>query len=256
MNGEIDGIGAVGPDDLAAVTAVSFDVTGTLIHSPRLAELYSEVLRRHGTDISARRLVELIPTVWKELDCRVDGDRDRFGAHPEGARGWWDDYLQRVCDYESVDHPGPFAAAELYERFARADAWEIYDDVLPTLDRLSAEGLRLVLTSNWDERLPRLLERLDLMPRFEGLVYSAEVGYEKPHHIVFESLLARLDLPPEAVLHVGDRLLDDVEGPSALGIPALLLDRRGRAPDRPARGSDLTTLAELPDRLGSARSPC
>ena len=256
MTTRFEGDDGVEATDLAAVAAVSFDVTGTLIYSPRLAELYAEVLRRHGVDIPSERLVDLIPTVWKELDCRVEGDRDRFGAHPEGAKGWWDDYLQRICDYESVEHPGPFAAAELYDRFARADAWEIYDDVMPTLDRLLSAGLRLVLTSNWDERLPRLLERLDLMRHFEGLVYSAEVGYEKPHRIVFESLLARLDLPPGAVLHVGDRALDDVEGPTALGIPALLLDRKDRGPDSEGQEGDLTTLAELPDRLGSTGSAC
>ncbi len=139
--------------------AVSFDVTGTLIHSPKLAELYSEVLVRHGVEISAVRLRELIPTVWREFACRYEGDVDRFGAHPGGARGWWDDYLRRVCDYEEVGYPGPFAAAELFERFARADAWEIYDDVQPAVEALRDRGLRLILTSNWDSRLPRLLAR-------------------------------------------------------------------------------------------------
>ncbi len=252
MTGPGGGSSGMGRDDggvLDGIVAVSLDVTGTLMHSPRLSELYSEVLLRHGTDISASRLGELIPTVWQELSCRVEGDRDRFGQHPEGAKGWWNDYLQRICDYEEVPHPGPFAAAELYERFARADAWEIYDDVTPTLDELEARGLRLVLTSNWDQRLPRLLERLDLMRRFERLVYSAEVGFEKPHRAVFVALLAVLDLPASAVLHVGDRRLDDVEGPEAVGIRALHLDRKGS-------GGDLTSLAELPGRLGSGGAPC
>ena len=30
------------------VTAISFDVNGTLIRAPRLGEIYSEVLQRHG----------------------------------------------------------------------------------------------------------------------------------------------------------------------------------------------------------------
>ena len=155
------------------VSAVSLDVTGTLIHSPRLAELYSEVLERHGVSIAPERLRELIPIVWQELSCRVEGDRDRFGQHPEGDRGWWDDYLKRLCEYEAVDHPGPFAAAELYERFARADAWVIYEDVGPALAELERRGVRMILTSNWYRRLPRLLDRLGQLEHFEVLVYSA-----------------------------------------------------------------------------------
>lgn len=225
--------------------AVSLDVTGTLIHSPRLCELYSQVLRRHGTDIPEQRLRELIPTVWQEFSCRVEGDRDRFGQHRDGGSGWWNDYLQRICDYEEVPHPGPFASAELYDRFGRADAWEIFGDVGPTLADLQARGFRLILTSNWDLRLPRLLERLDLMRHFEALVYSAEVGYEKPHRAVFEAMLETLGLGASQVVHVGDRRLDDVEGAEAAGIGALLLDRR--------RGEgDLNDLHELPGRLEKA----
>ena len=228
-----------------AVTAISLDVTGTLIHSPRLYELYSEVLARHGTGISPDRLRELIPTVWQEMSCRVEGDLDRFSAHPDGVRGWWNDYLQRICDYESLPHPGPVAAVELFERFARADAWEIYADVVPALEQLTSAGYRLGLASNWDSRLPLLLERLDLLDEFEALVYSAEVGYEKPHQALFHSVLEVMELAPEEVAHVGDRRLDDVEGAEAVGMRAFLLDRR-------AGEGDLDDLRQLPALL----EPC
>jgi len=208
------------------VVAVTLDVTGTLIHSPRLAELYSQVLERHGTLIPGSVLEDLIPTVWKELDCRVEGGRDRFGEHPDGATGWWNDYLQRICDYREVPHPGPFAAAELYDRFSQADAWEIYPDVVPALDQLADDGLRLMALSNWDPRLPTILERLGLAERFETVVYSAEVGFEKPHERIFHAALDSLGLRAGSVVHVGDRRLDDVEGATAVGMHALLIDRR------------------------------
>lgn len=230
------------PSDTLNVVAVTLDVTGTLIHSPRLAEIYSAVLERHGTRIPPSVLVDLIPTVWNEFDCRVEGGVDRFGEHPAGATGWWNDYLQRICDYRDVPHPGRFAAAELYERFARADAWEIYPDAVPALDELRGLGFRLVALSNWDPRLPVLLERLGLARRFEAIVYSAEVGYEKPHRRIFRAALEHLDLRPGAVVHVGDRPLDDVEGATAVGMYALLIDRK--------RGEgDVDDLRAVPARL-------
>jgi len=208
------------------VVAVFLDVTGTLIHSPRLAEIYSGVLERHGTLIPTSVLEELIPTVWDEMDCRVEGGVDRFGEHPGGATGWWNDFLQRICDYRELPHPGPFAAAELYDRFGQADAWEVYPDALPALDELAAAGFRLLALSNWDPRLPLVLERLDLARYFEAIVYSAEVGFEKPHETIFRHALEEIDLSAGSVVHVGDRQLDDVEGATAVGMHALLVDRK------------------------------
>ncbi len=224
------------------VVAVTLDVTGTLIHSPRLAEIYSQVLERHGTLIPTSVLEDLIPTVWNELDCRVERGVDRFGEHPEGATGWWSDYLQRVCDYRGLPHPGPFAAAELYDRFSQADAWEIFPDVLEALDRLAADGFRLLALSNWDPRLPTILDRLELSDHFEAVVFSAEVGFEKPHEKIFRTALDRLGLGPGSVVHVGDRALDDVEGANAVGMHALLIDRR-------RGGGDIDDLRALPRRL-------
>ena len=34
------------------IQAVTFDVTHTLIHSPRLGEIYAEILGRHGVEIT------------------------------------------------------------------------------------------------------------------------------------------------------------------------------------------------------------
>lgn len=230
------------PAETLDAAAVTLDVTGTLIHSPRLAEIYSAVLARHGADIPATELEHLIPTVWGELDCRVEGGVDRFGEHPGGAVGWWDDYLQRICDYQDLPHPGPFAAAELYDRFGHADAWEIYPDVEPALAELERGGFRLAALSNWDPRLPTLLERLGLARRFESIVYSAEIGYEKPHEAIFQAALAALDLPAASVVHIGDRAIDDVEGAGAVGMRALLLDRKGT-------GAGVGDLGEAVGRL-------
>ena len=75
-----------------------------------------------------------------------------------------------------------------------------------------------------------------------AVVYSAEVGVEKPHPALFEELLEELRLPAAAVVHVGDSRRDDVEGAVAVGMRALWLTRGS------PRG-DLASLSELPARL-------
>ncbi len=205
---------------------MTFDVTHTLLHTPRMAEIYSEVLRRHGILAKVRDLRRVIPWVWKELSCLADPRRDRFATHPGGARGWWHQFLDRLCRHLEVGPPTRFASAELYERFTKADAWEMYPDVRPTLERLREQGTRLGIVSNWDERLPRLLDNLDLTHLFDAVEHSSASGVEKPHPLIFQRCLERLDVAPENALHVGDRAVEDVEGALAVGMRALRIERQ------------------------------
>ncbi len=230
------------------IAAVTFDATHTLIHSPRLGAIYAEVLTRHGTRVAAERAGELVRTVWTEFACLADPGHDRFTSHPGGARGWWHRFLLRLAEHLDAPPPSRFAAAELYHRFGSAEAWEVYPDVLPTLAALRAKGLRLGVVSNWDERLPLLLERLGLAASFATIVCSAEAGVEKPDRRIFRRALERLAVAPDEALHVGDHRLEDVEGAIAAGMHAVQLDRRGS-------GVGLADLAELPHLVDSPPAP-
>ncbi len=223
------------------IRAVTFDVTHTLIHCPRLGEIYAEVLGRHGIEVSAAEAERLVRLVWQELACTADPSRDRFTSHPEGPAGWWKRFLERLCEHLEAPAPSRFAAAELFARFARADSWEVYPEVPATLAALRTQGLRLGVVSNWDPRLPEVLDRLGLAPFFDALVYSSAVGAEKPDRRIFEAALRGLGVPSCEALHVGDGRLEDVEGAQAVGMQALHLNRgRGAGELR-----DLTRLPEL-----------
>jgi putative hydrolase of the HAD superfamily len=110
------------------------------------------------------------------------------------------------------------------------------------LAELHGLGLRLAVVSNWDPRLPGLLERLHLARWFDAVVYSSAVGVEKPDVRIFRHAVDQLGVSPAAALHVGDARLEDVEGAEAAGLRALLLDRRGT-------GGDLRDLSALPALL-------
>lgn len=224
--------------------AISFDVTGTLLGLPRLGEIYAESFRRHGLAVEAKTLAKVVSAVWQEFSIRTRLGEDRFSAHPEGAKGFWRELVSRVAARLELAVPTPFLAAELFDRFARADAWELFEDVRTALPVLREAGLRLAVVSNFDARLPRLLADAGLADSFDAVVYSEEVGVEKPHPAIFEEVLERLDLPAPRVLHVGDSRRDDVEGARAVGMQALWLTRGSR------RG-DLSSLGELPARVGA-----
>jgi HAD superfamily hydrolase (TIGR01549 family) len=56
-------------------------------------------------------------------------------------------------------------------------------------------------------------------------VFSCDVGYRKPQGEIFELMLAKLGLPANEVLMVGDSLRSDYEGARAVGMQALHIDR-------------------------------
>lgn len=240
--------------------AITFDVTGTLIHSPRLAAIYHQVLARHGVESDPGELSRLIPLVWQEMACAADMAEDRFSSHPDGARGWWQRFVERIGEHLGGPAPSPFAAAELFARFARSEAWELYPEVDDVLADLHRRGFRLAVLSNWDARLPGLLAELGLAHHLDAIVYSAGVGVEKPHPRIFRAVCHELEVDPADALHVGDRIKEDVEGALAVGMEALLLVRRAASRNGPPAGdlSDLAPLPEivsLPDRPRSLRAP-
>ena len=227
--------GAGQPGAGQPLRAVSFDATHTLFHSPRLVSIYLEVMQRHyGTAaVSAAELGRLLPLVWQEFACAAIPSADRFThhdftGHEPGSKGFWSRYAERICEYLGLT-ASPFAAAELFDRFAHAEAWEVYPDVEETLLELRRRGLLLAIISNWDDRLPVLLEDLRLLRYFDTVVFSAECGVEKPHAEIFDTCVGRLGVArPQQVLHVGDSQREDVEGAVAAGLKALRIDRRSR----------------------------
>lgn len=228
-----------------ALRAITFDVTQTLIHCPKVAETYGEILSRHGIKVGTRLLRKEIPWVWKEFSCRASPLADRFSQHPRGAKGWWHDFLVRICQRLDLATPTRFASAELFDRFAHASAWELFADVRPTISTLRERGLKLGIVSNWDLRLPFLLKDFGLEEPFDQITFSAKEGIEKPNPKLFLSCLAAMNVPPEQALHVGDHPIDDFEGAQAAGMAAVLIDRMGSS--GPDLGQLLEPFLEEPD---------
>lgn len=229
------------------IRAVTFDVTHTLLHIPRLGEIYSEVLGRHGVGVAPESARQLMVQVWQEMACSADPSRDRFSSHPEGERGWWMRLLERMCEHLGAAPPSRFAAAELFHRFGSGDAYEVYPEVPGVLAALREQGLKLGVVSNWDHRLPKVLEELGLAPLLDAIVYSAAVGAEKPDRRIFLYALGELGVEPGEALHVGDGRLEDVEGAVAAGMLALHLTRN-------TGGGDLRDLASLPELVTAERA--
>ena len=125
-----------------------------------------------------------------------------------------------------------------------------FDDVLPTMDLLRAQGMTLGLISNMNREGGELVESLGLASSLDFAVTSFEVGDEKPHPPIFLAALERAGAEPQEAVHVGDQLTSDVEGARGVGINPVLIDRDGihaDVDDCPR----IETLTQLPGLIAS-----
>jgi HAD superfamily hydrolase (TIGR01549 family) len=121
------------------------------------------------------------------------------------------------------------------------------------MEALRGRGLKLGLVSNYCS-LPSVVRRhaareSELLQLVDASIFSCEIGLRKPHPRIYQAVLERLNVAPEAVVFVGDRLREDVMGPKALGMRAILTHQfRQEDPAQAAVSPDavVARLAELP----------
>jgi HAD superfamily hydrolase (TIGR01549 family) len=115
-----------------------------------------------------------------------------------------------------------------------------------TLERLRARGLRLAVASNAPfppEMLHRQLRVNGIAARLDAVIFSSEVGRRKPSPEPYLAALERIGVAPEDALYVGDRQVEDYEGPRRLGMRAVLCTALARRPVDPG----VPTIARLAD---------
>jgi putative hydrolase of the HAD superfamily len=122
-------------------------------------------------------------------------------------------------------------------------------DVISTLEALRGHGLRLGIVSN-AAYLPRLMKgqlaALGLAQYFDAITFSSEVGVRKPQREIYADALKKLGADASQALFVGDRVREDVQGPKALGMRAVLT-REWRQEDDPGVADFvIERLGELP----------
>jgi putative hydrolase of the HAD superfamily len=223
--------------------AVLFDVGGTLIESrPAPAAVYARVLSRWGSAVEASAVAPVFRDVWTELTQLHPRGLDRYHGLKGGEREWWGEFLRRVL--ARLAHPAPWEPVldELFAAFADPALWYVFPEVAEVLTRLRANGLRLAVVSNWDSRLPVLLEKLELRRFFDAVLVSALEGVEKPAVEIFRRAAQRLNAPLAACVHVGDSPLDDYRGAESAGMRAVLVDRDGIFADGYRKVADLRGL--------------
>ena len=217
------------PGPVTKPKAVFLDAAGTLFESVKpVAVTYAEMARRYGMDVPreevSRRFRHCFATAPPMAFPGSDGQRLKAQE-----RAWWHDVVRRVFEPAGTFLRFEDYFDELFAYFARPDSWELYGDARTTLESLKEAGLILVMISNFDSRVLKIIRGLGIADYFDSVFISSSAGFAKPAAGIFRLALERHGIAPHEAMHVGDSPETDVEGALNAGVPAVLLDRGGGA---------------------------
>jgi putative hydrolase of the HAD superfamily len=114
--------------------------------------------------------------------------------------------------------------------FARG---RIYDDTVGCLENLRRSGFKIGIVSNtpWGsggDLWRQELKGLGLLDMVDETIFCTDVGWRKPDRRIFEYTLAKFNAAVNECVFIGDDPRWDIEGPRAIGMDAVLLDRTGQ----------------------------
>jgi putative hydrolase of the HAD superfamily len=213
------------------------DAMGTLISLIAPAPLLrTELARRFGVEVTLGQAQRAIRAEVSYYRAHMNEGRDVASVRGLHARCAQALGAALPASLNGVDGDA------LTEALLASLQFSVFDDAPRALRAARSRGWRVVVVSNWDASLSRVLDRVGLGPAIDRVVSSAGAGASKPEAAIFGSALALAGCTASQALHVGDSLHEDVDGARAVGIDAVWLDRAG-AP-APA---DVPTIATLDD---------
>jgi putative hydrolase of the HAD superfamily len=207
---------------MSELKLISFDAADTLIKLARsIGDHYASVASRYA-------VVADIGGINKSFK-KVFAETPPLGTDGRKGLAWWSDVIQRTFAAEGLgpEQFNDFNAfvSELYQVLAEDHAWTLYPDAEPTLNQLKERGYRLIVFSNFDERLIKVLEDLKIKHYFERIICSTQIGLAKPDSRAFNKIAELVGLKPQKMLHVGDGFENDYLAALKADWKALFLNR-------------------------------
>lgn len=133
----------------------------------------------------------------------------------------------------------PHEAIDALQHAVEADIATAYvfDDVERNLEKLRSNGVKLGVLSNVAAPYKKAFFNLGLDRYFSAAIFSSDIGFKKPDARAFKAVLTALNVEPSKTLMVGDGVISDIRGASAVGMKALLIDRKNKCSEADAVGS-------------------
>ncbi len=250
------------------IKAISFDLWDTLIHDD------SDEPKRRAQGLRSKH-EERRHLVWEALNQEHEIARETVETAYDVAemafnKVWRDHYItwtvpERIrLVLRGLGHDlGDEAfrhVVQAHEEMEIEISPEPMEGIAAALDRLS-KSFRIAVVSDAivcpGRGLRQILNKHGLGQYFAGFAFSDEVGHSKPHRAMFASAAQQLGVEMTEMVHVGDRDHNDVKGPHAHGMKAILFTAT-RSTDKDTSSADAICehASELPAIIERLTGPC
>ena len=208
--------------------------------------LYVEAAREHGIDLAPDAVVLPSDEAWADYQTPEGPAHPDYSGDPEAfSQVRITVHRRRLAKAGITGDTAVAIGRRIDELEGDSDRYVLFDDVIPALERVRAEGARVVIVSNHIWRLSDIVAELGLASYVDHVINSARVGYRKPHPAIYRAALEASGVSAAETVMVGDSVGHDVRGAERAGLHGVYLDRTGTA-SPPSDVRTITTLAEIP----------
>lgn len=207
---------------------IFLDAVGTLFGvKGSVGGVYQTLAQKVGVKASAKQLDQAFYRSFAAANPMAFPDMPAVEV-PHCEYLWWlalaKDTFQRAGILDEFDDFEGFFE-EVYQHFATAAPWIVYEDTVSSLQRWQRMGISLGIISNFDSRIYAVLDALDLRQYFQSITISTEAGAAKPDPLIFTTALQKHSCSAADAWHVGDSRQDDSNGAKAAGLRGIWLKR-------------------------------
>ena len=126
-------------------------------------------------------------------------------------------YYDLISNIPSLSIDETIAKDIAQDRTYDYEKYVLFDSTMETLQTLKEQGYKLgVLSDTWPSTVDQL-EYAGIAQYFDCFTYSFQYGVLKPHHLLYEDAIKKMQLSPDTLIFVDD-LPKNLIGASAYGI--------------------------------------
>ena len=209
--------------------AILFDLDGTLLNNSA------------SHDAAYEKLCKIYPDVLRSDSREQKEDLIRLYSVKKTAAAY-----ARFCEtYQWDDHPEFTEFWNLW-RTLYIDSAVPFPPAKETLAFLRQNGYQIGMITNGESDFQRAkLKSSGLLPYFDHVIVSGEVGVKKPQAEIYYLCADAMDVDVSQCLFVGDNPKTDIAGAKNAGMDSMLVGRRKNRLKATYKATDVSALQEL-----------
>jgi REG-2-like HAD superfamily hydrolase len=207
------------------IKALLFDFFNTLSrYEPPREQMYIDVCARHGIQLDMKQLNQSLPhadTFYRDENHRLPVT----GRPQKDQIAFFITYIKLALKDAGIDVDEKICMEILQKMQTIKWQFKLFDDVLPTLEKLKEHKYILGLISNVGQEAEKTFNDLGLLQYLDFYVTSFETGHDKPDPEIFLTALKKARIKANEAIYTGDSYEQDITGARGVGMHPVLIDR-------------------------------